>query len=124
VKRLFALLLILLTFPAVPDAGTLMRIHVLHEKVRGIPQQVITVFFWPAPADRVLHLSAISPDIFRVSSVTLQGIESRRTHNFTWRLPPTVLREELTEPYTLTATTVDAEGHVTGQAAVKFFVLR
>lgn len=123
-KPLLVLLLILLV-PAVPDAGTMMRIHVLHEKVRGIPQQVITVFFWPAPEDRVLHLSAVSPDIFRVSSVVLHGIESRRTHNFTWRLPATTIREEaLTEPYLLTATTVDADGKVTGQATKKFFVLR
>jgi hypothetical protein len=104
------------------DAGTAMRIHVLHEKVRGVPTQTITVFFWPAPEDRVLHLAAVSPDVFRVSSVRLYGIESRRQYNFTWRLPATKIREEATEPYTVTATTVDAEGNRTGEAATKFFV--
>ncbi len=108
--------------PTTLDAGNLIRIHVLHERIRGIPTQTITVFFWPEPEDRMLHLTAVSPDVFRVSSIRLYGIESRRQHNFTWRLPKTVLREDATEPYTLAATTVDIDGKETGQAVTKFFV--
>lgn len=115
-----AALVLLLT--AVPDAGTLIRIHVLHEKVRGVPQQTFTIFMWPAPEDRALHLVAIDPDTFRASAVRMYGIESPRTHYFTWRLPPTRIREEATEPYTVTVSTTDAEGHVTGQAVTRFFV--
>lgn len=112
----------LLLLPTALDAGTLMRIHVLHERVRGVPTQLITVFFWPEPEDRILQLSAEDPDTLRVSSVRLYGIESRRTHIFAWRLPATRIREEATEPYTVTAVTADEQGRVTGSATVRFFV--
>lgn len=115
-----ALLLALL--PASLDAGNLMRINVLHEHVRGRPQQTITVFFWPEPEDRVLHLIAVDPDHERTSSVRLYGIESSRAHIFVWHLPRTVIREEATEPYTVTAVTADAEGRITGSVQTKFYV--
>lgn len=115
-----AALLVLL--PSTIDAGTLMRIHVLHEKVRGVPRQLVTVFFWPAPDDRILQVVAVDPDTFRSSSVRLYGIESQRSYSFEWRLPPTRFRDEMTEPYTVTALTADADGNVTGSTIVRFFV--
>lgn len=115
------LLLLLSLSPA--SASNLMRIRVAHERVRGRPQQIITVYFWPEPPDRVLHLTATSPDSFRASSVRLYGTESQRQHSFVWHLPRSMtVHQEGVEPYEVVATTMDAEGHVTGQASTKFYV--
>lgn len=114
----------LVLLPTLLDAGTLMRIRVLHEVVRGVPQQLITVFFWPAPEDRMLQVEAEDPDVTRSSSIRLYGIESQRSYTFLWRLPATRIRDEVVEPYTVTAATADADGHITGQAVTKFFVRR
>lgn len=123
--KALTLALFLIGVPTMLDAGTLMKIRILHEKIRGISTQTITVSFWPAPPDRALHLIGFSPDHFRASSVPLLGIESpRRAYTFIWKLPPSTVRDEGVEPYTIVATTTDAEGNITGSVETKFFVLR
>ena len=122
--KTFVAAVLLALLPSSLDAGNLITIRVLHEKVNGQPTQTIRVTLWPDLPDRALHVSATTSDVHRASTVRMYGSESSHTYYFTWRLPPTVMRDEATEPYTVIAQTLDADGNVTGKAMTHFFVTR
>lgn len=76
----------------------------------------VTIHLYPAPADRVLHfIGEREEDGYRrVSSVTLYGVESARTHTFEWRLPAGT--------YVFTVLTVDGDGRPTGSYTTSRFL--